>query len=464
MSLEVEKMESDDFYVPGPDAMDISPNQDGGVLKTIVSPGEGDETPCKGDKVFVHYTGKLMDGTKFDSSVDRGEMFEFTLGKGEVIKAWDIGVGTMKKGEKCTLVCHPDYAYGKKGSAPKIPENATLVFDIELIKWQMEDLSPNNDNGILRSLIKEGQGHLTPGDGATVEVHLTGSYEGNVFEERDVKFEIGEGSEVGVVEGLDIALKKFKRGEKSKIILSPKYAFGPSGNSDLNVPPNSTVEYEVTLKSFEKEKESWNMTAEEKLEQSEIVKNKGTNYFKNGKYELATKQYKKIINYLQYESDLEGEAKEKKNTLLVAGYLNLAACYLKLENHHQVIENCDKALEIESKNAKGLFRKGQAYLALKDYEVAKDNFERVLEVDASNKAAQKNIYMCNESIKKQLAKEKKMYQAIFKKMAEESVEEPDSNSQKNEATAEDSSMQENGHVEKMETDDEKQAAAEAVKV
>jgi len=74
---------------------------------------------------------------------------------------------------------------------------------------------------------------------------------------------------------------------------------------------------------------------------------------------LASKQYQKIINYLQYESDLEGEQKEKKNSLLLAGYLNLAACYLKIDKYQEVIQNCDKALEIEPKNAKGLFRKGQ---------------------------------------------------------------------------------------------------------
>ena len=81
--------------------------------------------------------------------------------------------------------------------------------------------------------------------------------------------------------------------------------------------------------------------------------------FQEEKYEIAAKQYKKIINYLQYESELEGEGKEKKNALLLAGYLNLAACYLKLENHQEVIENCEKALEIDPKSSKGLFRKGQ---------------------------------------------------------------------------------------------------------
>jgi len=75
----------------------------------------------------VHYTGTLEDGTKFDSSVDRGDPFEFTLGHSQVIKGWDIGVATMKKGEKVQLKLRQDYAYGESGSPPTIPPGATLV-------------------------------------------------------------------------------------------------------------------------------------------------------------------------------------------------------------------------------------------------------------------------------------------------------------------------------------------------
>ncbi|XP_015906926.1 peptidyl-prolyl cis-trans isomerase FKBP4 [Parasteatoda tepidariorum] len=431
-------------YSPGPNAEDITPDKSKGVLKEIITPGVGEDTPCKGNKVSVHYTGKLLDGTKFDSSVDRGEFFEFNLGKGEVIKAWDVGVATMKKGEKCILYCHPDYAYGKKGSPPKIPENATLVFEVELFDWQMEDLSPENDKSILRSLIVEGEGYATPGDGSNVEVKLVGKYDGKIFEDREVKFEIGAGIDVNVVEGIEIALQKFKKGEQSRLILSPKFAFGAEEKKDFGIPPNATVEYEVTLQNFEKEKESWNMTSEEKLEQSEIVKNKGTNYFKAGKYEMATKQYDKIISYLQHESELEGEQLQKKNSLLVAGYLNLAACYLKLENHSKVKENCEKALELDSKNEKGHFRIGQAHLALNDFELAKDSFEKALESDPSNKAAQKSILICKERIRKQLQKEKQMYQTMFKKMAQEKdlEEEPSK-----------TSNPENGLAEKIESEE-----------
>lgn len=91
-----------------------------------------------GDTVSVHYTGTLEDGTKFDSSLDRGKPFQFTVGVGMVIKGWDQGLLGMKVGEKKKLVLPPDLAYGPEGiTAPDgtviIPKNATLIFDIELI-------------------------------------------------------------------------------------------------------------------------------------------------------------------------------------------------------------------------------------------------------------------------------------------------------------------------------------------
>jgi peptidylprolyl isomerase len=94
--------------------------------------GDGD-APAKGKRVSVHYTGKLTNGKKFDSSVDRREPFEFTIGVGQVIKGWDEGVMSMKVGGKRQLIIPPDLGYGARGAPPAIPPNAELIFDVELL-------------------------------------------------------------------------------------------------------------------------------------------------------------------------------------------------------------------------------------------------------------------------------------------------------------------------------------------
>jgi FKBP-type peptidyl-prolyl cis-trans isomerase len=97
--------------------------------------GKGKEAK-KGDEVEVHYSGWLTDGKKFDSSLDRKETFKFPLGAGKVIKGWDEGVAGMKEGGKRKLTIPPELGYGKRGAGKVIPPDATLIFEVELIKVQ----------------------------------------------------------------------------------------------------------------------------------------------------------------------------------------------------------------------------------------------------------------------------------------------------------------------------------------
>ncbi len=95
------------------------------------------ESPRTGQRCVMHYTGWLyqngVKGAKFDSSVDRGQPFEFAIGTGQVIKGWDEGVATMKIGGKRTLIIPPQLGYGARGAGGVIPPNATLMFDVELL-------------------------------------------------------------------------------------------------------------------------------------------------------------------------------------------------------------------------------------------------------------------------------------------------------------------------------------------
>ncbi|XP_060135002.1 peptidyl-prolyl cis-trans isomerase FKBP4 [Zootoca vivipara] len=398
-------------------AVDVTPGLDGGVLKIIKKEGIGTESPMIGDKVTVHYSGWLLDGTKFDSSRDRKDKFSFDFGKGEVIKAWDITVGTMKVGELCQITCKPEYAYGSAGSPPKIPPNATLIFEIELFEFKGKDLTDDEDGGIIRRIRKKGEGYSKPNEGAMVEIEVEGRHGDRLFDKRELRFEVGEGENYDLPPGVDKALQKMDKLEESVVYLKPSYGFGSAGKPKFQIPPDAELQYEIKLKSFEKAKESWEMNTSEKLEQGSIAKEKGTQYFKEGKYKRAALQYKKIVSWLEHETGLSDAEEAKAESLRLAAHLNLAMCHLKLKEYSQALENCNKALELDSSNEKGLFRRGEAELAVNDYELARGDFQKVLQLYPSNKAAKAQLIICQQKIREQHEREKKLYANMFQRLA-----------------------------------------------
>ncbi|XP_071074529.1 peptidyl-prolyl cis-trans isomerase FKBP5 isoform X2 [Dasypus novemcinctus] len=400
---------------------DITSKKDRGVLKIVKRVGKSKETPMIGDKVYVHYKGKLASGKKFDSSHDRKQPFVFNLGRGQVIKAWDIGVATMQKGEVCHLLCKPEYGYGSAGSVPKIPSNATLFFEIELLDFKGEDMF--EDGGIIRRIKQKGEGYSNPNEGARVEIHLEGHQGGRKFDCRDVVFIVGEGEDHDIPIGIDKALERMQREEHCILHLGPRYGFGEAGKPKFGIEPNAALTYEVTLKSFEKAKESWEMDTKEKLERAAIVKEKGTVYFKGGKYVQAMIQYGKIVSWLELEYGLSEKESKASDSFLLAAYLNLAMCYLKVREYIKAVECCDKALGLDSANEKGLYRRGEARLLMNEFEAAKGDFEKVLEVNPQNKAARLQISVCQKKAKEHNERDRKTYANMFKKFAEQDAKE-----------------------------------------
>ncbi|KAJ7295553.1 hypothetical protein O6H91_14G016500 [Diphasiastrum complanatum] len=225
-----------------------------GLKKLLVRSGEGWETPDSGDEVQVHYTGTLLDGTKFDSSFDRGEPFTFKLGQGQVIKGWDEGISTMKKGERAIFTTPPELAYGDAGAPPSIPPKSTLKFDVELISWaSVKDIC--KDGGIYKKIITPGEKWETPKDPDEVTV----KFEARLEDGTVVSSTPEDGVEFCVKDGyfcpaISTAAKTMKKGEKVILNVKPQYGFGKQGReaqgNDSAVPPDTPLVIDMELISW----------------------------------------------------------------------------------------------------------------------------------------------------------------------------------------------------------------------
>jgi FK506-binding protein 4/5 len=386
---------------------------DGGVVKTILEHGYGDETPPSGADVKVHYTGTLLDGTQFDSSRDRNEPFKFKLGAGQVIKGWDKAVATMKRGERARVTISSEYGYGKAGSPPKIPGDSTLVFDIELISWKdFEDIS--KDGNVLKKVLHGGSGWEKPKEDSEVTVNYTlKTPDGQILETKtDFKFILG--TEV-VPLGLEKGVENMKKGEKALLKVKGDYLKHDTVPSD-----SQELHYEIELVDFTKEKPSWEMTTEEKMTAAAKAKEEGNELYKQGKYQRAIKKYKKVGSFLDSDYSFTDEEKEQAKPLKVTAHLNISACNLKMKNYRSCIENCDKALKLDANNVKALFRKGQALSALIEWKDAEECLNKALSLDSQNKEIQREIALLKRKVAEQDKKDKKIYANIFAKLSQES--------------------------------------------
>lgn len=234
-----------------------------GLRYIIVEEGTG-ETPKRGANITANYHGLLKDGTVFDSSFDRGQPFNFKLGRGMVIKGWDLGFAKLKKGAKAVLIVPPELGYGAQARG-KIPANATLYFHVELVDFEKgKDYSfkydkaqlKTTESGLQYAIVKKGDGPV-PKKGDNITAHYHGmTADGNVFDssyERGQPFEVPIGAG-RVIKGWDEAFQMLPVGSKAVLILPPDLAYGERGMPQAGIAPNATLEFHVELldaKSFE---------------------------------------------------------------------------------------------------------------------------------------------------------------------------------------------------------------------
>ncbi len=252
--MHLEDLGTEDSFEEGQEK-NVTP--DGGTIKKVIRKGDDPfNRPEKGDKVSVHYVGTLLDGTKFDSSRDRGDPFTFELGKGSVIRGWDEGVKTMAKGELAVLTCKPEYAYGAHGSPPTIPANATLQFEVELLRWQsIKDFL--GDGSIIKTTVVEGSGWETPKGADEVLLKYEVRYnklivdytgeEGKEFVVQDMQ---REGS--AALPAFGKVIESMKKGESVRLEIAAQHAYGAAGWKEKDVPADAKVDATLTLVSWKK--------------------------------------------------------------------------------------------------------------------------------------------------------------------------------------------------------------------
>lgn len=241
-----------------------------GLQYRVMTEGTG-ASPTTQDMVVVHYTGKLTDGTVFDSSVARGEPARF--GVTQVIAGWTEALQMMKEGSKWELTIPSDLAYGDQ-DRPKIPGGSTLIFEVELLEVLNEEELMNRwfeaqkayldinagregvqvtENGLQYKILSEGTG-ASPSSAASVTVHYAGRLiNGHEFDSSykrgaPISFDV-----TGVIPGWTQALQMMKAGDKWELTIPSDLAYGDSGTGPI--PPKATLVFDVELISF-KESES----------------------------------------------------------------------------------------------------------------------------------------------------------------------------------------------------------------
>ncbi|KAL8158885.1 hypothetical protein V2J09_000422 [Rumex salicifolius] len=181
-----------------------------------------------------------------------------------------------------------------------------------------------------------------------------------------------------VIDGLDKAVRTMKKGEVAQIIIHLKYAFGSSESKQelVVVPANAAVIYEVEMVSFVKAK-------------CLLIKEEENVLFKVEKYERASKRYKKVVSFIEYDFAFSEDEKKQAKALKITCNFNNDASKLKLEEYKQAEKLCTNTLEIDSKNVKALYGRAQAYIQLVDLDLAEIDIKKALEIVPENNASAK---------------------------------------------------------------------------
>eukprot|EP01059_Diplonema_ambulator_P000921 TRINITY_DN10711_c0_g1_i1.p1 TRINITY_DN10711_c0_g1~~TRINITY_DN10711_c0_g1_i1.p1 ORF type:complete len:562 (+),score=225.44 TRINITY_DN10711_c0_g1_i1:41-1687(+) len=395
---------------------------DAKLMKKCVKVGRGKATPRAGAKVFVHYEGTFTSGTKFDSSRDRNEPINFTIGKGQVIKGWDHGIATMRKGERSVLTIHHSLAYGEEGKVPAIPPSATLVFDVELLSWtSYEDVSEKKNQSLMKETLEGAAMSFTKPlyEGVVpLTIYSIETYNEEADEEEDpvdytaatpLKEEvITLGAEM-VNTHLETAIKTMSANETARFIIK-------GGSWEEYGIEGSAVKVVLKIGDFTNVKQTYEVTKlEDKMQEGEKRKNEGNDLYKAKKFRQAVSKYEAGLNYVEGD---DTALKKVRLPLLT----NLAAVQMEMQEYAGAEISCTKALDIDPKNLRALQRRTKARRLRADYEGCRNDAKMVLLLQPDNAAAKSELELVAKAEALQKKKDKATYVGMFDKLAKKTHE------------------------------------------
>jgi tetratricopeptide (TPR) repeat protein len=297
--------------------------------------------------------------------------------------------------------------------------------EISLLGWKKVE-RVTDDGAVVKKTLVDTTEWQRPNDGAkcvvTYEARLA---DGTVFDRRGednpLHFTVDEEE---VPEGLELAVCKMKKGEVALVTVAPKHAFAATGapaGGDRGllaaVPPEATVTYEVTLQSFEKSKETWEMDVSEKVEAALALKERGNAAFKAGRFDRAVKMWGRAMQAIEYDNSFDKESRRDTRGVKRSCNLNLAAAHLKAGRPVDARKAADKVLEDDGFNLKALYRRAQAYMATSDFLEAEMDLRKGLGQEPDNTDFKALLRRLRTSQAAASKKEAELWSSTFQKMA-----------------------------------------------
>jgi len=389
--------------------------QDEGVIKTQLKEGSGWKTPKAGDEVLINVKTVGSDS----SVIEERNNLEYAIGSdtlGPLQKACDKALMGMKKGEEAELTCSQDYAYPGKG-AVKIGLTLQQLFETK-------DVSFAKDKSVMKKQIQEGEGYDTPKDCAKVKLSVEAATDGATslpgFAPKHLEFTAGNGE---VCDALECAVSEMKKGERAVVTVT-RVALAEEPQIGLAGLKAEKVVLTLVMPEFEKAKDTWSMSEEEKVEFGTARKDVGSTLFKGGRVALALQRYKKVGEMFSYIDNFKEENKAKAKDLKKACELNKAACYLKLQDYSEAKSACNAVLKDEKQNVKAMYRRAQAEHGLKNFSDCIRDCKAVVDIDNQNKDARTLLKQAQAGQKDVDKQAKGLFQNMCKALGKGPIPEP----------------------------------------